>query len=94
MTHQTENEFEVLENRVREAGKNLVAAMEKRWPIGTRVLVLLKQGQKVPSRGSVVGFSGPYAYVRVSIDRAPDPKGRWRPMFVRDIRVERIVGKE
>lgn len=94
MTEQSDNELVILENIVREAGKNLVSAMEKRWPIGTRVLVLLKRGQKIPSRGSVVGYSGPYAYVRVSIDRAPNPSGKWRPMFVRDIEVSRIVGKE
>jgi len=62
-------EIEALTRAERDAHKALTVACEKRWPKGTRVGVILRSGQIVASKGTVLGFDGYMVRVKLEADR-------------------------
>jgi len=77
--------LEELMNDVRKASDGMQKALEGRWPINSRVQVVLSYRQINTSSGTVLGHDGKSGTVRVSIDRKPHPSGRYQSPFVRDI---------
>lgn len=77
--------LEILMMNVRDSERAVKEELIKRWPENRRVQVFLRRGQKYPSDGMVLSHNGSKGTIRVSIDRKPDPCGRFQRPFVRDI---------
>jgi hypothetical protein len=56
-------EIEALIQAEEVAHKSLTASFEKRWPIGSRVKVFLRHGQRVASNATIIWFNGSEARV-------------------------------
>ena len=67
--------------RIRHAEAAMRAALEREYPLGTRVRFYIMHGQLTPSEGEVIGYSGTeHAYLRVRIDSRTKP-GRDVPLI-------------
>lgn len=70
--------FGALSQRIEDAEKAMIEALEEAFPEGTKVSFYIMHGQRSPSSGVVIGHSGGrYAYLRVRMES--------RKKIVRDV---------
>ncbi len=78
--------LEILKSELQLAKMNMVDELEKRWPEGSRVNVMLNCRQTIPTTGVVVGHDGG-GFVRVRIDSARErSRRRCRDIYFTEMR--------
>ncbi len=66
-----------LKNNIEQAEERMEAELRRRYPVNSRIVVMLNHRQEIPTNGTVVGHEAE-GYVRVRIDSAKE--GSRRPV--------------